>query len=217
MKYKIVIGLLFIFVTVALDNIESKTELNDIYADSIVTDSINSESTENKIEKAEENSELEIIQKRINDISLITDKKQQLLEFKKLQYEYPDVFEKYGTLDNYFTEKELNLFFKVVEAEITEGNFDAKVNVANVILNRYYTGDYGATLIDVLNRKQFESVLNKRYERVEVTEDTKLACEYAFMYEDTTQGAIFFESLSGDTHQSYADYLFQDGYHKFYK
>ena len=174
--------------------------------------------TEEVIKKGiEESNEIILVQKKMEKILQIIDKKEKLLAFKKIKREHSGIFEKDETIEDYFTESELNLLYMVVEAEITEGDFDSKVNIANVVLNRYYDGRFGESLIDVLNKEQFESVSNKRYKKVKVTEDTKLACEYAFVFEDTTIGALYFETLNTNTHYKYADYLFSDGYHKFYK
>lgn len=174
--------------------------------------------TEEVIKKGiEESNETILVQKKMEKILQIIDKKEKLLAFKKIKREHSGIFEKDETIEDYFTESELNLLYMVVEAEITEGDFDSKVNIANVVLNRYYDGRFGESLIDILNKEQFESVSNKRYKKVKVTEDTKLACEYAFIFEDTTFGSLYFEMLNTNVHHKYADYLFSDGYHKFYK
>ena len=51
-----------------------------------------------------------------------------------------------------------------------------------------------------------------------ITEDTILACEYAFQLPDVTGGAIYFESKDSNVHAAYAEFMFQDDIgHKFYK
>lgn len=106
--------------------------------------------------------------------------------------------------------------FRVVEAEATAGGFNEKANVASVIFNRINHDDFGDTLSEILVAHQFSCISDGRYLKVEITEDTILSCEYAFMIEDTTDGALFFEKGTG-VHSAYADYTFTDDIgHNFY-
>ena len=103
------------------------------------------------------------------------------------------------TLYSTFTEEELNLLFKVVEAEATEGGLEEKTNVASVIFNRVRTGWSDGDLISILlSPRQFEVITNGRYKRVKVTETTILACEFAFE-NDTVDGAIYFDCTNGES------------------
>ena len=116
------------------------------------------------------------------------------------------------TIYDCFSEQELNLLFKVVQAEIGDYTFEQKVNVANVIYNRIHHGQFGETLSSVLIPSQFATISNGRINRVKVDGDTILACEYAFLFADTTNGALFFDS---DGSLNY-EFLFYDGAHNFY-
>lgn len=148
----------------------------------------------------------------------IKDNKEYFIEYKKLIEEYSEWIDKPETIYDYFTEEELNLLFRVVEAEATAGGFNEKANIASVIFNRLAHDEFGDTLNEILVKSQFSPLRDGRAYKVEITEDTILACEYAFMIEDTTNGAIFFESKGSNIHDSYAEFLFQDGIgHKFYK
>ena len=108
----------------------------------------------------------------------------------------------------------MDLLFHVVQAEVgDEYSFESKVNVANVIFNRFYHERFPNTLSDILVCDQFSPIADGRYREVEVTEDTILACEYAFMLEDTTDGCLFFDSNNTLNYQ----FVFDDGAHNFYK
>ena len=111
-----------------------------------------------------------------------------------------------------FTEDEVRLICRVVETETYQCDFDSKVNVANVVLNRIESGEFGETVEDVITAdNQFA------YGRKSITEDTILAVEYAFMMEDTTQGALFFHSNRKTDKFCGNDFIFQDeAGHNFY-
>ena len=122
------------------------------------------------------------------------------------------------TLYDVYTEEELDLLFKVVQAEATDGTVEQKSNVASVIFNRLKKGWWGGDLTkNLMAKRQFEVVTNGRYKKMKISEKTILACEMAFE-QDTTQGALFFDSTEG---KSWAaenrEWIFNDGIHDFYK
>ena len=139
------------------------------------------------------------------------DKKEWYLKYRAFidDSEYED---KPETIYDYFSDKELDLLFKVVQAEIGDYSFEQKINVANVILNRVDHERFGETLNEVLIPSQFATISNGRINKVKVQEDTILACEYAFLFPDTTNGALFFDS---DGSLNYPK-IGQDGAHNFY-
>ena len=115
----------------------------------------------------------------------------------------------------------MSLLFKIVETEVRGNeNFSEKANVASVIFNRMKHDDFPTTMNDVLTEHpQFSSYISGAYKNVEVTDTTILACEYAFQIEDTTNGALYFDSTNG---KSWADrnreFLFKDDVgHSFYR
>ena len=108
--------------------------------------------------------------------------------------------------------QELDLLFRVVQAEIGNYSFKQKVNVANVILNRVDHERFGESLSEVLIPSQFSTISNGRINKVKVSEDTILACEYAFLFADTTNGALFFDS---DGSLKYPK-IYNDEAHNFY-
>lgn len=142
-------------------------------------------------------------------------------QYKELQIEYADYIDPDETIYDYYTEDELSLLFAIVEAEVTgEGWFDEKCNVASVIFERVEHEDFDDTIVGILTSKsQFSSYWDGRYLRVYVTDETKLACEYAFQFGGTADEALFFDNVKGkswaSTHKSY---LFtDDAHHSFYK
>lgn len=117
-----------------------------------------------------------------------------------------------------YTKDELELLFRVVEAEVTDYSIECKCHVASVIFNRIKAGWYDGDLIkNLLAEQQFEVVTNGRYKKMNITEETILACEIAFE-NDTAQGALFFDSTKGNSwaHKN-RTYLFRDEAHWFYK
>ena len=150
----------------------------------------------------------------MTEIETITDKKEWFIAYKSIIEEYSYIIDPPETIYDYFSEEELDLLFHVVQAEVgDEYSFESKVNVANVIFNRFYHERFPDTLLDILVCDQFSPIADGRYREVEVTKDTILACEYAFMMEDTTDGCLFFDSNNTLNYQ----FVFNDGTHNFYK
>lgn len=150
----------------------------------------------------------------MTEIETITDKKEWFIAYKSIIEEYSYIIDPPETIYDYFSEEELDLLFHVVQAEVgDEYSFESKVNVANVIFNRFYHERFPNTLSDILVCDQFSPIADGRYREVEITEDTILACEYAFMLEDTTDGCLFFDSNNTLNYQ----FVFNDSAHNFYK
>ena len=150
----------------------------------------------------------------MTEIETITDKKEWFIAYKSIIEEYSYIIDPPETIYDYFLEEELDLLFHVVQAEVgDEYSFESKVNVANVIFNRFYHERFPDTLSDILVCDQFSPIADGRYREVEVTEDTILACEYAFILEDTTDGCLFFDSNNTLNYQ----FVFNDSAHNFYK
>lgn len=122
------------------------------------------------------------------------------------------------TLYDTYSEEELELLFRVVEAEATDYDVECKSHVASVIFNRLKAGWWGGDLTkSIMAKRQFEVITNGRYKKVTVTDETILACQIAFAG-DTAQGALFFDSTKGKSwaHRN-QEYLFSDDAHWFYK
>ena len=159
--------------------------------------------TKNKIEYEYR----KLMQERLNS----EDKKEWFLRYKEF-INNSDYEDKPENIYDCFTKQELDLLFRVVQAEIGDYSFEQKVNVANVIFNRVYHERFGETLNDVLIPIQFSTMSSKRINKVKVSEDTILACEYAFLFEDTTNGALFFDSDGSLNYEQIGN----DGAHNFY-
>lgn len=121
---------------------------------------------------------------------------------------------------NYYTDEELDLLFRVVQAEVgDEYTFEEKSNVASVIFNRINDEKlFKNTITEVLTPDQFSTIRNGSYLKVVASEKTILACEFAFAIKDTTDGCVYFESGNNKTHADYAEEVFtDDAGHTFYK
>jgi spore germination cell wall hydrolase CwlJ-like protein len=104
---------------------------------------------------------------------------------------YPELNKE--TLEESFTKKELDMLYRVVQAEVGDYDFISKANVASVILNRHLFWE--KSLYEVITEKnQFSTVTSNRYKKVVVDEETILACEYAWIAGDTTNGCVAFRS-----------------------
>lgn len=164
-------------------------------------------------------------QQKIKDLDDIEDKKEWFITYKKIVEEYDDVLDFPESIYDCLSEDELDMFFRVVQAEIgDEYEFEHKCNVASVILNRLESDEFPNDMFEVLCRKQFQSISNGDYKKVDVSNNTILACEYAFMIEDTTDGALYYLNKRWSTKKNIKwfennlKYLFTDGSgHSFYK
>ena len=80
----------------------------------------------------------------------------------------------YEEIDISLTEEEIEIFERIVEAEVGGTNYDGKLAVANVILNRVQSSRFPNTLKEVVfAKKQFSPVSDGRYYTVKVSETTK--------------------------------------------
>ncbi|WP_099467888.1 cell wall hydrolase [Konateibacter massiliensis] len=167
-------------------------------------------------------------QKRLNlgieleEINNIEDSLERYLAYKELVFNNNDVLDAPETIYDYYTEEEIAILWRIVEAEATAGDFDNKVNVANVVFNRVDSEDFPDTISDIVFQKnskvtQFSPVSDGRFWKIEVSEETKLACEYAFIFEDTTNGALYFTKNATGFFKT-LDYIMTDSIgHDFYR
>ncbi len=157
---------------------------------------------------------IEEMNQKMAEIESIEDKKEWFIAYKNIIEDYAYIIDPPETIYDYFTEEELDLFFHVVQAEIgDEYSFEQKTHVVSVIFNRYYHERFPNTLLEILIPSQFSTISNGSYKKVDISEDTILACEYVFMIEDTTDGCLFFDSNNALNYQ----FVFNDGAHNFYK
>ena len=133
----------------------------------------------------------EIMFAEYEELSKITDKKEWYLVYKGFIEDYPE-FDRGSTLYDRYKEDEIYMMQRVIETETYGCDFEAKSHVASVILNRI-EGDnnFPNDAIKVCTSPgQFV------YGRKNISEDTKLALEYAAEIEDTTNGALYFNSMA---------------------
>ena len=167
-------------------------------------------------EVAEEQDPYEIaiqeMQEKMSEIESIEDNKEWFLAYKDIVFEYAEWIDPPETIFDYYTEDEVRLICRVVETETYQCDFDSKVNIANVVLNRIESGEFGETVEEVITTEsQFA------YGREVITEDTILAVMFAFEFEDTTNGATFFHSNKQTDTFCGKSYIFSDdAVHHFY-
>lgn len=127
-----------------------------------------------------------------------------------------------------FTERDISVLERIVEAEAGGEDQDGKLLVANVVLNRVLNDDFPNTIEEVVFQKnngvtQFSPVANGRYESVTVSEDTMEAVKRALEGEDISQGALYFAArkIADKTAMKWFDeqltYLFVHGGHEFFR
>lgn len=167
------------------------------------------EKLNNEVDAAIENMNVEMA-----EIESIENKKEWFIAYKEIVDRYSYILDPPEGIYDYYTDEELDMFFRVVQAEIgDEYTFEQKCNVASVILNRIEHYKFSDEMLEILTPQQFETVKNGSYKNVKVSEDTILACEYVFMIEDTTDGCLFFDSNKALNYE----FVFNDGTHNFYK
>lgn len=142
-----------------------------------------------------------------------TDKELWFTLYKEVEEEYSDYFGKADNVYDCFTEEQINMMWKCIETETYQCNFNSKVNVACVILNRIENEQFPLDPIEIITSpNQFA------YGRNIITEDTKLALEYAFSIEDTTDGCIAFRSdCSPNEWNGWTKQFTDESGHTFYK
>lgn len=75
-----------------------------------------------------------------------------------------------------FTDTEIEMLYRITEAEATGKSIEAKENVVSCIINRVYDSDFPDTIKDVIFEKnQYSPVKDGRYCTVIITEETKEA------------------------------------------
>lgn len=144
------------------------------------------------------------------------------IEYKSIQQAYSDVIDSDETIHDYVDENEFNFLCDITEAEISNGNFIQKVNVASAIVNRYRSPNFPNTFTKVLKQKigghyQFTPFATEAYKKFRATEETKMAVEFAFQIADTVQGSTYYCSGKSKWHEKNLEFVFNDGKHNFYR
>lgn len=153
-------------------------------------------------------------------IAYIEDRKEWFIEYKKLFDKYPEFLAKQESIYDVYSDAELEKLFRTVEAEATGGTFQDKVNVAVTIFNRINHEEFGATIDEVIIPDQFSPFMDGRYYEVVVTENTILACEYAYIFRIIEHDALYFDRTNGNSwaHRNREEVEVNgDNAHRFYK
>lgn len=153
----------------------------------------------------------EVLDKQ-EELSSIEDNEEWFIAYKDLIEEYSEWVDPPETIYDYYTEDEVYLMQRCIETETFEADFDSKVNVASVILNRIESDEFANEVSEIIVKGQFA------FGRENISEDTVLALEYAFMIGDTTDGALYFHSNPKTETFNGAEFIFTDtAGHHFYK
>lgn len=161
------------------------------------------------IERKPEWFEIEV-QEKMKEIESITNKKEWFLAYKAIVDEYDEYLDPPETVYDYFNDDDIYLMQRCIETEAYDADFESKTNIASVIINRWESEEFPATIPEIIVPGQVS------FWRTNITEDTVLALEYAFQIEDTTTGALYFETTY--IHEAYAQPLFTDNIgHRFYQ
>lgn len=132
------------------------------------------------------------LDRQIELLNRIEDTYEWFKKYKELKEEFSSVFieeNEHPKITDIYTEEEIYYIERCVETETHGCSFEAHVNVANVILNRVNHEKFPDNPKSVVTASgQFS------YGRTKISEKVKLAVEYAYMFGDTTNGAIFFHS-----------------------
>lgn len=153
-------------------------------------------------------------------VAYIEDRKEWFIEYKKLFDKYPEFLAKQESIYDVYSDAELEKLFRTVEAEATGGTFQDKVNVAVTIFNRINHEEFGSTIDEVITSDQFSPLLDGRYSEVKITEDTILACEYAYIFRIIEHDALYFDRTNGNSwaHRNREEVEIDgDNAHRFYK
>ena len=153
----------------------------------------------------------EVLDKQ-EELSSIEDNEEWFIAYKDLIEEYSEWVDPPETIYDYYTEDEVYLMQRCIETETFEADFDSKVNVASVILNRIESDEFANEVSEIIVKGQFA------FGRENISENTVLALEYAFMIGDTTDGALYFHSNPKTETFNGAEFIFTDtAGHHFYK
>lgn len=153
-------------------------------------------------------------------VAYIEDRKEWFIEYKKLFDKYPEFLAKQESIYDVYSDAELEKLFRTVEAEATGGTFHDKVNVAVTIFNRINHEEFGSTIDEVITPDQFSPFMDGRYYEVTVTENTILACEYAYIFRIIEHDALYFDRTNGNSwaHRNREEVEVNgDNAHRFYK
>lgn len=158
-----------------LDNLQAQIDETNKRIDSIQNSQVETKLLEMQIE--------------MNEVEKIEDLQTYYLTYMDVVDKYSDYIAPPQTIYEAFSDQDIVYLWRMVETETCGADFESRTHVANVAFNRLNDPRYPNTLTGVITASgQFA------YVKTNISETTKLACEYAYMFPDNTQGALAFHS-----------------------
>jgi len=173
--------------------------------------------TKNPVKVAK--TEIKEIEKKIEKILKTSSSNKASKRLKRLFLNYKKCIKKHdGLIDppesiyDCFSKEDITYICRTVETETYQQSMIRKANVASTVLSRFEHGAYGNSLKEIVTSpNQFVCG------RTDISKETKLAVEIAFMFKTKYDGSLYFQSAGYMKSFSGADYMGFDGCHYFYK
>lgn len=90
------------------------------------------------------------------------------------------------------SDEDCEIFYRIVEAEATDGTLENKINVASVVLNRLHSGEWGNTVKSVVFAKgQWSPISDGRYYTVKITPTSVLAVKFVLLFGSKNNDMFF--------------------------
>jgi len=138
--------------------------------------------------------------------------KRLFLNYKKCIKKHDDLINPPESIYDCFSKEDITYICRTVETETYQQSMIRKANVASTVLSRFEHGAYGDSLKEIVTSpNQFVCG------RTDISKETKLAVEIAFMFKTKYDGSLYFQSAGYMKSFSGADYMGFDGCHYFYK
>lgn len=143
--------------------------------------------------------------------------KQWFIDYKQIQQEFSNSLDPDETIHDIVSNNEFEFACSIIEAESGICDWNGKLNVACVLVNRYNSPNFPNTFAKIIKEKsQFTTYSNGAYKKVRVSDDSRLALEFAYQIGDVTNGATYFHSGKSKWHKNNLNFIFEDSWHKFY-
>ena len=140
------------------------------------------------------------------------DKQTYLIKYYEVINEYSEYYGTPVVVSDIYTAEEIDLMCRCIMTEIGGGSFDAKVNVAQVILNRINSEKFPNDPTSVITAANQFAYGSKGY-------DTSIlqALEYAYLFgSEEVKDALFFQSMGYMEEWNGRELKWFDSYHYFY-
>lgn len=141
-----------------------------------------------------------------------TDSVEWLEVYEAVNKEYDDITDELSTLENTYTDEEIQYLYRCVETETCGSDIASRSHVAKVIMNRVNDERFPNTITDVVTQpNQF------CYSKTNISEETKAACKFAVAFPNDADDCLWFHSGKQTTTFSGGKFVFQDSCgHNFY-